>query len=164
MIVRIREACPGQSTRVNWRLSYGCCPPLSRRWSGKSTVKEEKPRSSVIPRSRDCGFLSKAAVEAVLLSGAVAVNGEGGAREGVGCCCCDNSELAPPMATAPVPDDDPSATEKTPVERWTLMALISASYDGRKCDTNTFGKKSGATVDSSRAFMMIENRTECSHH
>lgn len=56
-------------------------------------------------------------VAAVLFSGAVAVNGEGGAREGMGCCCCDNSELAPPMATVPVLDDDPSATEKTPVER-----------------------------------------------
>lgn len=32
------------------------------------TVKELKPRSSVIPRSLDCGFLSKAAVDAVLLS------------------------------------------------------------------------------------------------
>lgn len=67
MIVRIREACPGQSTRVNCRLSYCCCFPMSRRWSGRSTVKEEKPRSSVMPLSRDCGFLSKAAVEAVLL-------------------------------------------------------------------------------------------------
>lgn len=56
-------------------------------------------------------------VDAVLVSGAVAVNGEGGAREGVGCCCCDNSELAPPTATAPVPDDDPSAPEKTPAEK-----------------------------------------------
>lgn len=56
-------------------------------------------------------------VEAVLVSGAVAVNGEGGASEGVGCCCWDNSELAPPTATAPVPDDDPSAPEKTPVEK-----------------------------------------------
>lgn len=56
-------------------------------------------------------------VAAVLVSGAVAVNGEGGASEGVGCCCCDNSELAPPTATAPVPDDDPSAPEKTPVEK-----------------------------------------------
>lgn len=56
-------------------------------------------------------------VEAVLVSGAVAVNGEGGAREGVGCCCCDNSEPAPPTATAPVPDNDPSAPEKTPVDK-----------------------------------------------
>lgn len=68
MMVRIREACPGQSTRVNCRLSNCFCFPLSRRWSGRSTVKEEKPRSSVMPLSRDCGFLSKAAVEAVLLS------------------------------------------------------------------------------------------------
>lgn len=67
MMVLMREAWPGQSTRVNWRLSY-CCPPPSCRGSGKSTVKEEKPRSSVMPRSRDCGFLSNAAVEAVLLS------------------------------------------------------------------------------------------------
>lgn len=68
IIVRMREACPGQSTRVNCRLSYCFCPPPSRRWSGRSTVKEEKPRSSVIPLSRDWGFLSKAAVDAVLLS------------------------------------------------------------------------------------------------
>lgn len=67
MIVRMREACPGQSTKVNCRLSYCCWLPESRSWSGRSTVKEEKPRSSVIPLSRDCGFLSKAAVDAVLL-------------------------------------------------------------------------------------------------
>lgn len=68
MIVRMSEACPGQSTRVNCRLSHCFWPPLPRRWSGRSTVKEEKPRSSVIPLSRDWGFLSKAAVDAVLLS------------------------------------------------------------------------------------------------
>lgn len=68
IIVRMSEACPGQSTRVNCRLSYCFWPPLSRTWSGRSTVKEEKPRSSVIPLSRDWGFLSKAAVDAVLLS------------------------------------------------------------------------------------------------
>lgn len=56
-------------------------------------------------------------VDAVLVNGAVAVNGDGDASEGIGCCCCDNSELAPPMATAPVPVTDPSAPEKTPVER-----------------------------------------------
>lgn len=55
--------------------------------------------------------------EAVLVRGAVAVKGEGGASEGVGCCCWDNSEPAPPMVTAPVPDDDPSEPEKTPVEK-----------------------------------------------
>lgn len=54
-------------------------------------------------------------VEAVLVSGAVAVKGEGGASEGAGCCCCDNSEPAPPIVTVPVPDDDPSALENTPV-------------------------------------------------
>jgi hypothetical protein len=30
--------------------------------------KEEKPKSKVIPRSRLCGFLSKAAVDATVLS------------------------------------------------------------------------------------------------
>lgn len=79
MMVLMREACPGQSTRVNCRLSHcgpspsplwpPLSPPLdSSRCPGRSTVKEEKPRSRVIPRSRDCGFLSKAAVDAVLLS------------------------------------------------------------------------------------------------
>lgn len=54
-------------------------------------------------------------MEAVLVSGAVAVKGEGGAREGVACCCWDISEVDPPMVTAPDPDDDPSVPEKTPV-------------------------------------------------
>lgn len=54
-------------------------------------------------------------VEAVLVSGAVAVKGEGGAREGATWCCWDISELAPPMVTAPGPDDDPSVPENTPV-------------------------------------------------
>lgn len=56
--------------------------------------------------------------EAVLVSGAVAVNGEGGAREGVVCCCCCCcviSELAPPTMADPGPDDEPSTAEKTPV-------------------------------------------------
>lgn len=68
--------------------------------------------------------------EAVLVSGAVAVNGEGGAREGVGCCCCDNSELAPPTATAPVPDKDPSAPEKTPAknQRYQTLTVLSCIY------------------------------------
>lgn len=64
-------------------------------------------------------------VEAVLVSGAVAVNGEGGAREGVGCCCCDNSELGPPTATAPVPDDEPSAPEKTPAEKKNIAYIYN---------------------------------------
>lgn len=51
------------------------------------------------------------------MSGAVAVNGEGGARDDVGCCCWDSSQLTPPTATAPVPDDGPSGQEKTPVRK-----------------------------------------------
>lgn len=68
MIVRMREACPGQSTSVNCRLSYCLSPQDSLRCSGKGTVNALKPRSSVMPRSLDWGFLSKAAVDAVLLS------------------------------------------------------------------------------------------------
>lgn len=56
-------------------------------------------------------------VGAELLSGAAALNAGGGAREGVGCCCCDNSDPTPPPTTVAGPDDDPSAPEKTPVER-----------------------------------------------
>lgn len=64
------------------------------------------------------GVFRLTCVEAVLVSGAVAVKGEGGASDGVGCCCCwDRSEPAPPMVTAPVPDDDPSVVEKTPAEK-----------------------------------------------
>lgn len=49
--------------------------------------------------------------EAVLVRGAVAVKGVGGASEGVGCC---NSALAPPIATGPAPDDT-SPLENVPV-------------------------------------------------
>lgn len=68
-------------------------------------------------------------VEAVLLSGAVAVKGEGVAKEGVG--VCDNSEVAPPITD---PDDDPSAMEKTPdpvvVELLLLCRLPFLRSDG----------------------------------
>lgn len=67
-------------------------------------------------------------MEAVLVSGAVAVNGEGGASEGVGCCCWDNSEPATPTATAPVADDDPSTPEKTPVEKPEVTDVNSVIY------------------------------------
>eukprot|EP00965_Chrysotila_dentata_P201459 6180575-Pleurochrysis_carterae.AAC.1 len=63
MIVRISEAWPGQSTSVIWSRSYGS----ERKCSGSCVVNEEKPRSSVIPRSLLCGFLSNAAVEAEVL-------------------------------------------------------------------------------------------------
>lgn len=55
MIVRMSDACPGQSTSVIWiRLTCKC--------SGASIINEEKPRSSVIPRSWLWGFLSNAFV------------------------------------------------------------------------------------------------------
>ena len=71
MMVRMREACPGQSTSVicssaPYSGSVPCGAGLRR--SGSGTEKHEKPRSSVMPRSRLCGCLSKAAVEAVVLS------------------------------------------------------------------------------------------------
>lgn len=71
-------------------------------------------------------------VEAVLVSGAVAVKGEGGARESVACCCWDISELAAPMVTAPAPDVDPSAPEKTPVIKSAMatLPLRNAEHDG----------------------------------
>lgn len=47
MMVLIKDACPGQSTRVNCSSSH--CSP--RKLSGTLVVNEEKPRSSVIPRS-----------------------------------------------------------------------------------------------------------------
>ncbi|KAG7262944.1 hypothetical protein CRUP_008724 [Coryphaenoides rupestris] len=50
-------------------------------------------------------------------TGVVAMNGEGGAREGAAVCCWDNSELVPPMAPSPVTDDDPSALQNTPEGR-----------------------------------------------
>lgn len=67
-------------------------------------------------------------VEAELVSGAVAAKREGGASEGVGCCCWDNSEPVPTMVIAPVPDDDPSVPEKTPVE--------TSETTGINCVTN----------------------------
>ena len=65
MIVRMSEAWPGQSTRVI------CIAPASS-WptscSGNSVTNDEKPRSSVIPRSLLCGCLSKHAVEPMVES------------------------------------------------------------------------------------------------
>lgn len=63
---------------------------------------------------------------AVLVSGAVAVKGEGVAREGVACCCWDISELAPPIVTAPDPEDDPSIPEKTPEIKLAMLAALNA--------------------------------------
>jgi len=65
--VRISEACPGQSTRVNCTCA-SWASPADRRWDGSGTQNDEKPRSSVIPRSLLCGFLSKHAVLATVLS------------------------------------------------------------------------------------------------
>lgn len=66
IIVRIKEACPGQSTKVYWsRWHVGAA---SRRWSGMSTENEEKPKSRVMPRSLLWGFLSKLAVLSTVLS------------------------------------------------------------------------------------------------
>lgn len=72
-------------------------------------------------------------MEAVLVSGAVAVKGEGGARESAAC-CWDISELAAPMVTAPAPDDDPSVPEKTPVIKsaTTTLPILNAEQRNMK--------------------------------
>ena len=62
MMVRMSEAWPGQSTSVICMRSYGSCA----RCAGMSMMNDEKPRSSVMPRSLDCGCLSKAAVEPIV--------------------------------------------------------------------------------------------------
>lgn len=62
MMVFIKEACPGQSTNVNWKYYYLIY--LSN-LVGTLVKKAEKPRSSVIPLSWDCGFLSRLAVEVI---------------------------------------------------------------------------------------------------
>ena len=64
-----------------------------------------------------CARVRLTCVDAVVVRGAVAIKGEGGAREGAGVCCWANSELAPPMAPSPVTDVDPSPMENTP-EAW----------------------------------------------
>ena len=64
MIVLIRDAWPGQSTKVYWTFSMEIFCEIS---AGASTWKEEKPRSRVMPRSLLCGFLSKLAVLATVL-------------------------------------------------------------------------------------------------
>jgi len=68
MTVRMSEAWPGQSTSVN--CSTSAASPASA--GGNGTQKDEKPRSSVIPRSLLCGFLSSAAVDSWVDSAATA--------------------------------------------------------------------------------------------
>lgn len=61
IIVLISEACPGQSTSVNWKYFY---LSLASSVSGTRVTNEENPRSRVIPLYLDCGLLSKLAVDA----------------------------------------------------------------------------------------------------
>lgn len=65
MIVLMREAWPGQSTRVNCR--YYSFIYLSN-LVGTLVKKAENPRSRVIPLSCDWGFLSRLAVDVTSLS------------------------------------------------------------------------------------------------
>lgn len=64
IIVLIKEAWPGQSTRVNCKYSYFIS--LSKR-VGTLVKKAEKPKSRVIPLSWDWGFLSRLAVDVTSL-------------------------------------------------------------------------------------------------
>ena len=63
MIVFKSEACPGQSTNVNCRYYYLGGGLVWVRWVGRRVKKALKPRSRVIPRYWDWGFLSRLAVE-----------------------------------------------------------------------------------------------------
>lgn len=69
------------------------------------------------------------------MSGAVAVKGEGGAREGATWCCWDISELAPPMVTAPGPADDPSVPENTPAMKINITPLLNGEHGAQQCRT-----------------------------
>ena len=67
IIVFIKDAWPGQSTRVNWMKSRESgIECFKRNQEGMRMMKAEKPRSSVIPRAYDCGFLSNPAVDAIV--------------------------------------------------------------------------------------------------
>lgn len=74
-------------------------------------------------------------VEAVLVSGAVAVKGEGGARESAACCCWDSSEAVAPMVTVTAPDVEPSVAEKTPAIKSarTALAILTAEQRNLMC-------------------------------
>lgn len=63
MTVLIKDAWPGQSTNVNCKYGY-----LTSKRSGVFVKNAEKPKSRVIPRSCDCGFLSRLAVDATVVS------------------------------------------------------------------------------------------------
>lgn len=65
IIVLIKDAWPGQSTSVNWR--YYSLIYLSN-LVGTRVKKAEKPKSKVMPRSWDWGFLSRLAVDVTALS------------------------------------------------------------------------------------------------
>lgn len=62
IIVFIKEACPGQSTNVNWKNYYFM---ILSNLIGTLVKNAENPRSRVIPLSCDCGFLSRLAVEVI---------------------------------------------------------------------------------------------------
>ena len=70
IIVFIRLACPGQSTKVNWIYSnpftFSLCFSINQ--EGIFTTNAENPKSSVMPLSLLWGFLSKPAVDAIVLS------------------------------------------------------------------------------------------------
>lgn len=61
MIVRMSEAWPGQSTRVNWKYFYLTFVSSS---SETLVTKDENPKSRVMPLSLDWGLLSRLAVDA----------------------------------------------------------------------------------------------------
>lgn len=65
IIVLIKDAWPGQSTRVNWKYFYFT---LVYNYSDTRVINEEKPKSKVIPLYWDWGLLSKLAVDATCVN------------------------------------------------------------------------------------------------
>jgi hypothetical protein len=53
MIVLISDACPGQSTSVNWSSSYGRC----ERWGGRGTCRIKEFNNSTMPNPCVVGYM-----------------------------------------------------------------------------------------------------------
>lgn len=62
IIVLNKDACPGQSTKVNWRYYYFIFP---YKFNGNLVWKAENPKSRVIPLYWDWGCLSRDAVDII---------------------------------------------------------------------------------------------------
>ena len=78
---RVREALVKRMRTGGRAGRAALLTPVPWRCSGTPVRKEEKPRSSVMPRLWLCGLLSNAAVDAVVLSARAVSNRRGGERQ-----------------------------------------------------------------------------------